>query len=161
MKNAAYSVCSCIKKARQEGRYARFDNRRLYVDNTARAKADPISLPPISTALGGITDKPIHPGNSEPCEVAQHVFKAWPAPTTSLRGVCEGLDVALINGLAGANFAPYAFRLQATQTGTCENFESDGDKGMGLTILKTLKEKQVMNVAAYISHVDIACKPSP
>ena len=147
------------KKARQEGRYARFDQGRLYVDNTAITKVDPISLPPISTALDGITDKSIPTGNSEPCEVAQHVFKAWAAPTTSLQGVREGLDVVLVNGLAGANFAPYAFRFQDTQTGTCENFESDGDNGMGLTILKTLKEKQVKNVAVYVSHVDIACKP--
>ena len=64
-----------------------------------------------------------------------------------------------MNGLAGANFAPYAFRFQDTQTATCENFESDGDNGMGLTILKTLKEKQAKNVAVYVSHVDIACKP--
>ena len=47
------------KKARREGRYACFDQGRLYVDNTTITKVDSISLPPISTALDGITDKPI------------------------------------------------------------------------------------------------------
>ena len=147
------------KKARQEKRPARFDGGKLFVENEAVAEVDPSPLPSASAVLEGTEDARPSMGSSDERDVSDHIFSAWAAPANDLQGVREGYDTALADGLSAATHAPYAFRFKNEDGSITENFESDGDNGAGLALLKFLREKKVTDAAVYISHQDRPNRP--
>ena len=144
------------KRARQDKLFARFEGSRLLVDNEVIAHLDPPSLPATSEVLTGVAAAPLPKGVSEERTLSQHVFRAWAIPTTDLQGVREGMDAALADGLSVAKFAPFAFRFKDDDGRVTENFDSDGDNGTGIAILRCLRDQQAINVAVYVSHEDDA-----
>ena len=147
------------KKARQEEKFAKFDGGRLFIDGEAVTAVDPVSLPPSSVALDGAANTMLTAVSSDEHEVEGHVFRAWAAPVSSLQNVRDGLDTALADGLATATFASYAFRFKDEDGNLRENFDSDADNGVGLSVLKYLREQRAVNVAVYILHDDITNTP--
>lgn len=147
------------KQARSANRPARFDNGRLFIAGEPIIKYDPISLPTVSSSLMGLPNPDIAMGRSESIESHGHLLRAWAIPIDNLQDVREGMDALLRSeDLAKAHFAPYAFRYRCPEGQIRENFNSDQDRGLGLSILKTLRSKESMNVAVYISHIEL--KPS-
>ena len=147
------------KKARQDGRYARFDGGRLMVDNEPVSDIDTVQLPPASSALEGTRSTPVAMGTSSIFDNENHIFQAWAVQAKDLQGVREGLDDELSSGLAAASHVPYAFRFREADGKIVENFDSDADNGMGLRILKTLRANQALNVAVYVGHCDTGGTP--
>ena len=68
------------KKARQDGRYARFDGGRLMVDNEPVSDIDTVQLPPASSALEGTRSTPVVMGTSSIFNNENHIFQAWAVP---------------------------------------------------------------------------------
>jgi len=64
---------------------------------------------------------------------------------TCMDEVSAVLDQALlIDGVADANHRIYAYRIQQGKV-SVENFESDGDHGVGLELLRKMQEAKVIN----------------
>ena len=149
------------KKARQENKFARFEGGRLYIDREPVTAIDPVCLPQASSALSGVCPPKVPVGFSADIESSDHHFRSWAVPVSDLQGVREGLDHGLSNGLSGGDFAPYGFRFKDNNGKIIENFDSDADYGTGLAILKTLRQKQAVNIAVYTSHNIGAGNPLP
>ena len=131
-----------------------------------RSVSNGISLPAASvislcTTLSGVWPPKVPVGFSADIESSDHHFRSWAMPVSDLQGVREGLDHALSNGLSGGDFAPYGFRFKDNNGKIIENFDSDADYGTGLAILKTLRQKQAVNIAVYTSHNIGAGNPLP
>lgn len=142
------------KQLREAKRAPRFDGGRLIVDNEPISKYEPLTLPQVSSALMGLPKSNVSIGASDVNESGEHQFRAWAIPTIDLHGVREGLDLLLQREeLARAQFASYAFRFKDNNGQYVENFHSDNDNGMGLAILKTLRNKDAMDIAVYVSHM--------
>ena len=118
-------------------------------------------LPQASSALSGVCPPKVPVGFSADIESSDHHFRSWAVPVSDLQGVREGLNHALSNGLSGGDFAPYGFRFKDNNGKIIENFDSDADYGTGLAILKTLRQKQAVNIAVYTSHNIGAGNPLP
>ena len=127
---------SMYKKAQREGKFAKVECGHLFVDGEAVTAVDPVSLPPSSVALGGAANTMVTAVSSDEHGVEGHVFRAWVAPVSNLQNVLDGLDTALADGLAAATFAAYAFRFKDEDGNLRENFDSDADNGVGLSVLK-------------------------
>ena len=80
------------KKARQEGKFAKFVCGHLFVDGEAVTAVDPVSLPPSSVTLGGASNTMVTAVSSDEHGVEGHVFMAWAAPVSNLQNVQDGLD---------------------------------------------------------------------
>ena len=142
------------KKARSEGRFARFDGGRLVFDSEIVTKYDPVALPACSYMTGGPTkSRPIFQV-SDSHTVAGHRFQCWLASADSLQSVRDAYDAMIITkNAANADHIPYAFRFHGEEGGTEENFESDGDHGAGLHALKVMKLKGMNDMSVFVTHV--------
>ena len=136
-----------------------FDGGKLFVQKEAVAAVDPSPLPSASAVLEGTEDARPPISSSDEWDASDHIFSVWAAPAINLQGVREGYDTALADGLPAATHAPYALRFKNEDGSITENFESDGDNGAGLALLKFLREKKVTDAAFYISHLDQPNRP--
>ena len=140
------------KRAKTEKRAARFDGGSLVVGGERITKYDPMSLPPASNTLLGRFCHDVPRGASEVCVEDGHAFQAWAIPVHSLDEIREGLDQLLqVTQVAGATHIPYAFRISGAD-GAYENFNSDGDLGAGLSMMRILRDLSVNNVAVFVAH---------
>lgn len=74
-------------------------------------------------------------------------FRGFVADVTSLSDVGQALDVLVRRQeVASATHVIYAYRIQTSSGGdVIENFDSDGDYGVGLQLLKAMQRQTVVN----------------
>ena len=141
-----------LKKARDERKRARFDGGKLIVENEHLLQFDPEPLPPLSKlSLNAATVAPlVFP--SDPKSEAGHHFQAWAATVQSLQQVRECYDeLVKVTDVAMTDHLAYAYRF-TNDTYTHENFDSDGDNGTGLQIIKILRTIKCKDIAIFVSH---------
>lgn len=135
------------KTARSSEVPARFDGGKLLVNNTHIKKFDPMPLPPLSSSTQGHR-APLIIAESEMKDVDGHTFQAWAVPVNCLTAVRDAHDMIVQDHTAAAS-SHLAFGYRLTDA---ENFESDSDHGAGLHIVKTLRTKNMTNIALFVAH---------
>ena len=139
-----------FRKARTDGKQAKFDVQKLYIDNELQQQFEPFPLPSqVSSVV------PLHVGRSNKVTDGTHEFRGYAIEMQSIQNVRNALDYLLKHeDVANADHLPYAFRSSdpSTTSRLFENFNSDGDTGTGLMILKSLQTNKVMNLAVFVTH---------
>ena len=142
-----------FKKARSEKKAVRFDGGSLIIGGHPVKKFDPVELPTASNMLQGLQSPTLIVGTSEVLVEDTHTFQAWATPASSLYDIREGYDQLLhLPELAGATHAPYAFRFLGTDGRIAENFYSNGDTNIDLSMTRVLKELSADNVVVFLAH---------
>ena len=85
--------------------------------------------------------------------IKSHTYNACATKIQSLQDIRDTLDILLRSDTySNTDHLPYAFRFQDANGEQIENFNSDGDNGAGIQILKTLKSKNVNNLVIFATH---------
>jgi hypothetical protein len=133
-----------FKAVRQDKtRQARIVQDRLYVDGTLQCQFLPGVLPDVITVSSpGDDDTAI--SRSATTSDSGSTFTGFASPVHSLMDVRHVLDTLLQQPqVAAATHLIYAYRID--NAGIIENFDSDTDFGVGLELLKSMTDGNLMN----------------
>ena len=130
-------------KKKNPANNARLDNGKMYVKGRLQQQYLPPVLPAISTDDEDIPTFNIAASN--PITEKGSTFTGYAAEVKSMDDVSVVLDQTLmIDGAADANHRIYAYSINQGRT-IVENFDSDGDHGIGLELLRKMQEGSVSN----------------
>ena len=135
-------VLPILKEAKKDrNNQAKLMDERLYIKGNLQKQYLPSPLPlDVSTDVTGIVIK-----EGEPIEDGNSTFSGYSAPVSSLRDVRRVVDKLLQSpSAAQCSHFMYAYRISTDQV-TIENYHSDCDHGVGLELLKTMKDKDITN----------------
>ena len=142
------------KSARARKTPARFNGGQLIIRDEPVVKYDPVALP----AAGDITQGKVSAiadvicGDADSVSVNQYTLNARSMNISSLQDVRDAQDSILHHDTyIRADSIAYAFRYIDVDGSTVENFESDGESGAGLNILRCLVNKNAENVACFVA----------
>ena len=115
----------------------------MYVKGRLQQQYLPPVLPAISTDDEDVPTFNIAASNS--ITEKGSTFTGYAAEVKSMDDVSVVLDRSqMIDGAADANHRIYAYRINQDRT-IVENFDSDGDHGIGLELLRKMQEGSVSN----------------
>jgi hypothetical protein len=142
-----------VKQDKQ--RQARIVQDRLYVDGTLQRQFLAVSLPDVITTTQ-LNDRDAVILRSETIKDGGSSFTGFSAAVESLLDVRHVIDALLRDPqVAAAKHLIYAYRIE-TADGTMENFDSDNDFGVGLELLKAMKDAHIKNTLFVAART---CKP--
>lgn len=124
----------------------RMVNENLFINGTLQRKFLPPSLPSGFDETDDTEELDIH--ESDTIEDSGSTFKGYVNDVTSLEDVRATLDALVARpDVSAASHVIYAFRFHQdddTDKPLMENFDSDGDHGVGLKLLRAMQEKNVV-----------------
>jgi len=75
-----------------------------------------------------------------------NTFTGYAADVTNLGDVSVFLEQSLkLDGIEAAPHRIYTYRYKGSGGGINENFDSDGDDGVGLRLLKAMRDEKILN----------------
>ena len=143
-----------FKAARDEKKHARFNGGQLFVQNEPVTRFDPIPLPATGDITIGkcISRMDVWSGDADPISIKHNVFNARTTRVESLQDIRDAYDSVLQQDTyAHAGSLPFAYRFMNGNGTLVENFESNGENGAGLSILRCLRKKKINNVVCFVS----------
>ena len=114
-----------FRNTRTDGKQAKFDVQKLYIDNELQQQFEPFPLP---SQVSGVV--PLHVGRSNKITDGTQELRGYAIEMQSIHDVRNWLDYLLKHDdVASADNLPYAFRSSdpSTTSRLFENFNSDGD----------------------------------
>jgi hypothetical protein len=116
---------------------------KLYINGSLDRK---FLRPTIPNALTSIPDDSTL-SESDPIEDNGSVFRGFSSSVSSLDDVSQTLDMLMRrHEVASASHVIFAYRILDGVSGDItENFESDGDHGVGLRLLKEMQQEDIVN----------------
>ena len=136
-----------FKEAKAKGLRPVLRQDKLYVNNELKRQHLPQALP---DELEVPEEEP-EVSQSDAVEDGGSVFTAYACKASNMNDVRVVMDTLLCNTeVASATHVMYAYRL-AEEDSIVENFESDGDWGIGYSILKFLRSKDIMNYVFFVT----------
>lgn len=136
-----------FKEAKANGLRPVLRQDKLYVNNELKRQHLPQALP----------DELEVPENepevleSDAIEDGGSIFTGYACKAANMNDVRVVMDTLLCNTeVASATHVMYAYRL-SEQDSIVENFESDGDWGIGFSILKFLRSKDIVNHVFFVT----------
>jgi hypothetical protein len=121
---------------------ARLTNGRLFVQGKEQIKYS-LSVLPV-----------IDPGHSmessfsasDECDDEQNVFRGYASKVTSLTDISAVRQELLRDSkVSSSHHLIMAYRIKLDGGTLCENFDSDGDHGTGIELLKSMRRNEVIN----------------
>ena len=148
-----YVIPEYLKKKALPNTTTKLFGDKLFVNGTVQEKFLARTLPP--PTLVGERDAELATG--DPIPEAGSVFRGFAGKVSSLQDVSDALATTYLRPeLSDAKHISYAFRLRDARGATIEDFESDGDFGVGLELLKHPTSKSIFNtviIAARLSEI--------
>lgn len=135
---------------------ARLVNGRLYMHGREQVQYSSPQLPVVPDPEPSTRSLVI--GRSDEKQDEGSVFIGYASKISNIHDV-SAVKQELIKTtpqIATANHLMMAFRYSDVNGKTCENFDSDGDFGVGLEMLKSMRKKNVIN---YVYFATRHCKP--
>ena len=140
--------------ARNAKKPVSFSGAQLFIDNTPVNKFGPTPLPLIGSSTSG-NSRSSSKYRADGDEVVRdgHIFKAHSAAAIGLMDMREAKDILLRNSyFANCDKLCYGYRYLDNEGNLFENFESSGDSGVGLQILRSLRKQKAVNIVTFLAH---------
>ena len=124
---------------------AKLVNDKLFIKGQYQHQFARVKLPPLqedTIPLADVDDQII---SSDSVSDSGSVFCSYAATAHNMTDVSLAVNRVLLQpGVASASHVIYAYRVQDGDD-VMENFESDSDHGLGLELLRTLRQQKVMD----------------
>ena len=133
-----------MQKRQNPANKAHLANGKLYVKGRLQSKFLPPTLPRVDSADENIPNFTIAIGDK--ITDGGSTFTGNAAGVTNLEDISVVLEQSLkLDGIAAATHRIYAYRYKGSGGGINENFDSDGDDGVGLQLLKAMRDDKILN----------------
>ena len=139
-----YALPEFKQKRQNPANKAHLANGKLYVKGRLQSKFLTPTLPRVDSADENIPNFTIAIGDK--ITDGGSTFTGYAADVTNLEDVSVVLEQSLkLDGIAAATHRIYAYRYKGSGGGINENFDSDGDDGVGLQLLKAMRDDKILN----------------
>ena len=139
-----YALPEYRQKRQTPANKAKLINGKLYVKGQLQTRFLPPCLPTVDITRDDVPQFTITDDN--PIQDSGSTFIGYASEVSNVEDVAVVLDQHLqLGGVATASHRMYAYRFRSSKGKILENFESDGDEGVGMELLKAMSEANVSN----------------
>ena len=143
---------STFKEAKAVNKKAVFSGGNLYLENKLADKFTPHQLPSLSNPTLGKLSKYLS-AEGDDIKSFGHSFKASVTRINSLHDIRDAHDNLLHEqAYANATHLSYAYRIVDAAGNIEENFDSNGNSGVGMQILRRLRKESTTDIVCFVAH---------
>ena len=144
---------STFKQAKADKKKAVFSGASLYLENKLVDKFSPHQLPSAGNLTLGKLGAKYLSAEGDDIQSSGHTFKACVTKINSMQDIRDAHDVLLHKyQYANASHLSYAYRIADAAGNVEENFDSNGNSGVGMQILRRLRKENATDAVCFVAH---------
>ena len=143
-----------FKEAKSKGLKPMLIDDKLFVNGELKRQHLPPTLP--DQLVVPENEPEIH--ESQPVEDSGSIFKGFAAEINNMDDIRTVIDTLLLRSeVSTSTHVMYAYRFSDDEEVMCENFQSDGDWGIGFHMLKFMRDNSIANQVLIVTRM---CGPN-